>query len=237
MNETRSSVCQAACDGWWIVRMTATAARPATSLTFSRTPSAEAESRPLVGSSRSSVFGSATSSTAMDRRRFWPPLRPLSRIVPTMTSAQIVSPSSSRRASARCRRGAADEGCRGVERLLRREHADERVLLLDVRAALAARDVSLERPALARLPSMRPAKASSSVVLPLPDGPRTPQTCPPRTAPEQSSRIVFCPLALSGTLNVRPFQRTSQLDGCSTSTRLSDICSSMTIVVSATALR
>ena len=30
------------------------------------------------------------------------------------------------------------------------EHADERVLLLDVRAALAARDVSLERPALAR---------------------------------------------------------------------------------------
>ena len=30
------------------------------------------------------------------------------------------------------------------------EHADERVLLLDVRAALAARDVSGERPALAR---------------------------------------------------------------------------------------
>ena len=43
------------------------------------------------------------------------------------------------------------------------------------------------------------------------------------TAPEQSSRMVFCPLVLSGTLNVRPFQRTSQLDGCSTSTRLSDI--------------
>ena len=48
------------------------------------------------------------------------------------------------------RRGAADECRRGVERLLRREHADERVLLLDVRAALAARDVSGERPALAR---------------------------------------------------------------------------------------
>ena len=73
---------------------------------------------------------------------------------------------------------------------------------------------------------MRPARASKGVVLPLPDGPRTPQTCPPRTAPEQSSRIVFCPFVLSGALNVRPFQRTSQLLGCSTSTRLSDMMNS-----------
>ena len=49
MNETRSNVCHAACDGWCSVSTTATADDAATVLTFSRTASAEAESSPDVG--------------------------------------------------------------------------------------------------------------------------------------------------------------------------------------------
>ena len=223
MNDTRSSVCQAANDGWCSVSTTATADDDATALTFSRTASAEAESSPEVGSSRSSVFGSATSSTAMERRRFWPPLKPFNRIVPTMTSAQLVSPSSSSSASARCRAAAPPTRAAAVCSV-------SFVVSTPTKASSCWTYAQRSQPAMSpfntlplRAPSMRPARASSRVVLPLPDGPRTPQTCPPRTAPETSSRMVFCPLVLSGTLNVRPFQRTSQLDGCSTSTRLSDI--------------
>ena len=43
MNETRSSVCHAACDGWCSVSTTATADDAATALTFWSTAKAEAD--------------------------------------------------------------------------------------------------------------------------------------------------------------------------------------------------
>mmetsp|Transcript_17266 Transcript_17266/g.56447 ORF Transcript_17266/g.56447 Transcript_17266/m.56447 type:complete len:97 (-) Transcript_17266:66-356(-) len=53
---------------------------------------AAAESRPEVGSSRMSTFGSLTSTMASARRRFCPPDRPLNRALPARVCCAEVRP-------------------------------------------------------------------------------------------------------------------------------------------------
>lgn len=51
------------------------------------------ESRPVVGSSRNMILGLVMSSTPIEVRFLYPPLMPLMKAFPTLTSAQLIKPS------------------------------------------------------------------------------------------------------------------------------------------------
>mmetsp|Transcript_15897 Transcript_15897/g.52185 ORF Transcript_15897/g.52185 Transcript_15897/m.52185 type:complete len:267 (-) Transcript_15897:2422-3222(-) len=86
-------------DGWWIVHTTAALRALATRASRVRIAAAAAESRPEVGSSRMITEGCLTSATAKERRRRWPPERPLKRKPPAIVSAHDVKPVSCSKSS------------------------------------------------------------------------------------------------------------------------------------------
>ena len=79
-------------EGWWIVHTTAALRLVAMESRREMIAAAAAESRPLVGSSRTITRGCFTSATARLSRRRWPPDRPLNRNPPARVSAQDVRP-------------------------------------------------------------------------------------------------------------------------------------------------
>jgi hypothetical protein len=170
---------------------------------------AAALSRPLVGSSRKSTSGDLSSATAMESRRFWPPDRPVMKMLPHLVSAHSERPIVDSRFSTRSvfavplphmYRSAAywttSRQVRNPQCLSTCGTVAQNFVKISLVITLP---LSVTRPTL--VPSRGSSVSRSmSVVLPAPDGPRMASTPPDGHSPETPFRMVLVPLFLSGTL-------------------------------------
>mmetsp|Transcript_7039 Transcript_7039/g.17459 ORF Transcript_7039/g.17459 Transcript_7039/m.17459 type:complete len:253 (+) Transcript_7039:1371-2129(+) len=185
--------------GWWMDMTTVTPAAAAPAM-MSTTRAALVESSPVVGSSSSSTPGRVSSSTPMDTRRFSPPLSPRTNASPMNACATRDRPSCS--ATTRTRSWMVSRGVPwGMRRdawKVRYSHTVEvpgrmascctyPVARLSSSGPTSAPS-SLTSPPTPLMPSLRPDRMSSSVVLPAPEG--------PRMANRQEPPVVPLPLLL-----------------------------------------
>mmetsp|Transcript_20406 Transcript_20406/g.52695 ORF Transcript_20406/g.52695 Transcript_20406/m.52695 type:complete len:204 (-) Transcript_20406:174-785(-) len=95
MKHTLSNRAQISDAGWWIVHTTVQPSSCESSHNSVTTASADAESRPDVGSSSSSSDGSVRSCSASESLRFCPPEIPFMKMLPTIVCSAERSPSRS----------------------------------------------------------------------------------------------------------------------------------------------
>mmetsp|Transcript_2871 Transcript_2871/g.8745 ORF Transcript_2871/g.8745 Transcript_2871/m.8745 type:complete len:213 (+) Transcript_2871:1225-1863(+) len=179
--------------------MVSTSARPqrVRDLRCFTMPYAAALSRPLVRPSHIMMEGLENISTPANRRRFWPPERPFLNTFPTGVSRHVFIPrlvdtraTNSSRSLGSCTPANCAEKS-SVSRVVSTPISEMSAGVYDIwlrkflpRDCPFTRIEPLRRPLLTRSPS-----ASSSVVLPQPEGPMTIRISPGSTAPDTSVRM------------------------------------------------
>jgi hypothetical protein len=196
--------------GWWIVHAIVMARAWAIFLRKLMIMTAEAESTPLVGSSRNSTDGRFASATAIESRRLLPPERPLMNSLPAFTSCWSSRPTLFIRSWTAASRAAASScgwySRTACSRWSRTVSDAQRVSNCSTDAAVSLYFKRVNGAPWTRMcpcgtpPFLLSVSMLSSVVLPAPDGPRMANTLPGFTLPDMSCRRSLSrvePLSLS----------------------------------------